>query len=916
MHTPTAFRYIPELSRSLLAGLLLAASFPLHAALPGDRDTSFELSTALPKATHISAALKTASGQILAVFRSEQKTLLVRLHPNGQLDPDFQPAEIPQFAGKLALQPDGRILCGELINPGVSSVIRIHRFESNGVPDAGFKFEHSARSLDSITPLADGTILLGANFGSFTDFSTANFFHRLSSSGAIDPTFVMTGKFIGFIKYVRPTADGQFILDGGSIARISSSGVRDDTFLGNSLGSGTGPMTQLPDGRIVLARRYLDAQGLERSEILRLRADGSIDPEFTPTEYEGFLQRIAVSPKGRIILAGQLSRVGGIQRFGLARLFENGGVDSEFLCDVLANGPTPVAWYDVNIYGLEFLDDKRLLVAGQFNRVQGESVGQPLVVVHAHDSIAGPPRWIDLPEKVSAVEGRTLEIRTRVQSAPFGAVEWLKEGQPVPGATTTDFMIRTVQPSDAGEYTVNVATPLGKATGKVRVEVQPAITAPGSVDLSFNVGEGIGSYLSFPFSDAPIHDGLAVALGNQGRVYVAGRFGKFNGTPARQLTALKEDGSIDETFRWIPPLGETNIGQITAITSTPSGELYVSGTRPGRDLYLWKLQPDGTPDIRFNRFSWFAFREQILSMKVDFKGRLLVTVHTIDYHFSIIRLLPDGNRDSTFVIPEFKGQRITANPNFRDAPINDVLPLEDGSMLVGGSFRDFKGKTVNGLVRLKEDGSLDTSFQADLGPKDYVSKLSRTSDGGYVVALSGAPHLVKLDAKGARDPGFISPSEFKTVFDLAVDSQGRILVVAYINQGAPLVRLYRLLSDGSRDPEFEFEPIISTDFNVAVQPDDEIVVAGQIFERTGTERKSVFRIHGNDERRLELRRGLDGDSVVRWQSRKARTYKIEESTSLESPEWKAVHTAEGTGAMLQWNGGPNSNAKFFRMRRD
>lgn len=898
----------------MLAGLLLTASLPLHAALPGDRDTSFELPLTWPKAITIQAALRTPTGQILAVWQAGEKTQLVRLQSNGQLDPDFQPAELPSLLpGRLALQSDGRILCGAATNPGDSLVIRVLRFESNGVPDTGFQFEHSAQSLDSITPLSDGTILLGSNFGSFTDSSPANYLHRLSSSGAIDPTFVLSGAFKSLIgiRHVRATAGDQFIIAGGAIARISSSGVRDDSFPGNSLTGATEAMAQLPDGRLVLAMRSLDSQFFEHTQVLRLRADGSIDPEFSPTEYEGRVDRIAVSPRGRIVLAGAIAKVGGIQRFGVARLLENGGVDSEFICDVLANGPTPVAWFDVNVHGLEFLDDKRLLIAGSFSRVQGESLGKPLVVVHAEDSIAGPAQWIDLPEKVSAVEGRILEIRARAQSANPGTVEWLKEGKPVPGATSTDLMIHNVQPFDAGEYTVNVVTAFGKATGKIRVEVQPALTAPGSVDLSFNAGSGIGSYLSFPFSRAPIQTGLGVALGNQGRVYVAGPFATFNGTPAQQLTALKEDGSIDETFRWTPPQGGTKIGQITGITSTPSGELYVSGTLPTGELYIWKFQHDGTPDARFNRINWIPFSRQILSMKVDFKGRLLVTVQTAGANFVLIRMLPNGERDGTFVSPEFQSA-----PIWTSIPHSAVLPLEDGSLLVGGSYREFKGKTVNGLVRLKEDGSLDTSFQADLGPEDYVEKLSRTSDGGVVAALLNAPRLVKLDARGARDPGFTPASELGSVGDLAVDSQGRIIVAAYVNQGAPLYSLVRFLPDGTRDPEFEFEPILTSHFSVALQSNDEIVVAGQVFERTGTERRSVFRIHGNDERRLELRRGSNGGSVVRWQSRKARTYKIEQATSLESPDWKAVHAVEGTGGMQEWNTGSSSDARFFRMQVD
>ena len=96
---------------------------------------------------------------------------------------------------------------------------------------------------------------------------------------------------------------------------------------------------------------------------------------------------------------------------------------------------------------------------------------------------------------------------------------------------------------------MSIVTALGSATGKVLVQVQSAPSTPGSVDPSFDAGQGAGSW-SFPIAQVPVDNGLRLALGSQGRVYVSGPFRSFNGTPAAQLVALKEDGSVDETFRW------------------------------------------------------------------------------------------------------------------------------------------------------------------------------------------------------------------------------------------------------------------------------------------------------------------------------------------------------------------------------
>lgn len=499
----------------MLAGLLTAASLPLHATLPGDRDLSFEPDPALPKATRIPASLKTANGQILAVWQSDAKSQLLRLQSNGQLDPSFQATELTRFIpGMLALQSDGRILCATWPDLARPSVSRIVRFEANGAPDTGFLFEQSVGSMDSITPLSDGSILLGSKFGPSDDFTPALFLHRLTSSGTIDPSFALSGTFntIGNIRHVRATSGDPFIIAGNFFGRISSTGVRDDSFLGNSLTGRTEALAQLRDGRLILAGRYLNSEHIERAQVLRLRADGSIDPDFTPTEYEGEVDRIAVSPGGRVILAGPIAKVGGLRRIGVARLLPNGGVDSSFICDVLPAGPMPSAVTDIDVQGLEFLDANRLLIAGRFRRIREEPLVQPLVVVHAEETSSGPPQWIGLPGMLTVVEGHTLEIRARAQSAVPGTIEWRKNGNRVPGATNTDLVIRNARPSEAGEYTVSVETALGSATGKVLVQVQPAPWHPGSVDPGFDVGQGGGAWFKPP----------GIATGEDGRVYLAG----------------------------------------------------------------------------------------------------------------------------------------------------------------------------------------------------------------------------------------------------------------------------------------------------------------------------------------------------------------------------------------------------------
>ena len=916
MEHRTESRFLPELSRPLLAGLLLAASLPLHATLPGDRDPSFELPMALPIATRIPAALKTPSGHILAVWHSGAKQQLIRLQSNGQLDPDFQVTELTRFIpGRLAVQSDGRILCATWPDLARPSVSRIVRFESNGAPDAGFLFEQSVGSMDSITPLSDGSLLLGSKFGPSDDFSPGLFLHRLSPSGAIDPSFALSGTFntIGNIRHVRATSGDAFLIAGNFLGRISSTGVRDDTYLGNSLTGRTEAVAPLPDGRLVLAGRFLDSQGIERPQVLRLRADGSVDPEFIPTEYEGEVDRLAVSPGGRVILAGPIAKVGGLRRIGVARLLPNGGVDSSFVCDVLPAGPMPGAVTDIDIQGLEFLDETRLLIAGQFSRIHGVPIGQPLVVVHADESLSGPPQWIGLPEQVTVVEGHTLEIRARAQSAIPGTIEWRKLGTPVPGATNADLVIRNVRPSHAGEYTVNVVTALGSATGKVLVQVQPAPWNPGAVDPGFDVGQGAGTWFKPP---GIASDRLLVATGSDGRVYLAGNFQTFDGKPHAHLVALKADGTIDRDFRWNPVHPGAVLRQITAIATTPSGDLYVAAALspslvgPITQSVLWKIGADGTRDASFDQLGGVRTASKIIGIQFDSKGRILVTRERTGPVIS--RLLSDGSVDPAFRRSSFQVSQTL------EKVVNAVLPLGGGTFLVGGSFRMAGEAIVNGLVQFEDDGMLDHGFGAGLGPNDVVEKLWLAPDGGILVGLRAAPFLLKFNHQGAPFPGFEAPKDLGGVDDLAVDSEWRILIATGGTQsnGEPRHSLVRLLHDGTRDTGFDFAPVLQAPLAIALQEDDQVLVAGSFQEPSATERSTLLRIQAGDDQRLVLQRAPDGNARVKWSSRLARLYRIEEATSLELQNWKVVHTTEGTGGTLEWNTGSTPAPRFFRMRLD
>ena len=184
--------------------------------------------------------------------------------------------------------------------------------------------------------------------------------------------------------------------------------------------------------------------------------------------------------------------------------------------------------------------------------------------------------------------------------------------------------------------------------------------------------------------------------------------------------------------------------------------------------------------------------------------------------FTVARYEPDGSLDATF---GDAGMVTTAIGGGRDEA-QSVAIQENGRIVVAGtdSWRRFA------VVRYRPDGELDSSF----------------GDGG----------IVRTNFAPGQD----------MAWDVAIQSDGKIVAVGAAGYGQEGFRLARYRRDGSLDPAFGDGGKVMTRYGggvaraVAIQPDGRIVVAGgyDIF-RVGLVR---FSLHGQRDRTF------GGDGVV------------------------------------------------------
>ncbi len=254
----------------------------------------------------------------------------------------------------------------------------------------------------------------------------------------------------------------------------------------------------------------------------------------------------------------------------------------------------------------------------------------------------------------------------------------------------------------------------------------------GSVDSAFNIGSGFDSSVS---AIVPATDG-------SGDIYVGGFFTSYNGTASNGIIRLHSDGSVDTNFDI--GSGISSYGYVSSIVPATdgSGNIYVAGGFSSfngtNDSDIVRLHNDGSVDSNFNVGTGFDFSSFVTTMAeaTDGSGDIYVGGSFTSYNgtnsHGIIRLNNDGSIDSTFNV----GSGISSN-----GTVDTITPLTDGSgeVYVGGGFVSYNGTYRSDLIRLHSDGSIDTGF--NFGPAGFtrdVYQVVAVNDGSGDIYAGGA----------------------------------------------------------------------------------------------------------------------------------------------------------------------------------
>lgn len=235
-------------------------------------------------------------------------------------------------------------------------------------------------------------------------------------------------------------------------------------------------------------------------------------------------------------------------------------------------------------------------------------------------------------------------------------------------------------------------------------------------------------------------------------------------------------------------------------------------------------------------------------------GNTYISTYNDNYQFGSINIF--SSSVASIINPTF-----ISGTGFNAQTFYSVLSL--GKVLVAGTFNDYNGNTVNNLVRLNLDGSIDNTFSSGSGISGLdatIYSLAVQTDDKILVAGSfdnydgnAVSCLIRLNTDGTLDNTFSTGTGFSSVYflfgtllALLIQTDGKIIVGGEFDNydGNAISSLIRLNTNGSYDNTFNQTVLVNSDdlcSALALQTDGKIIVGGGTF----TSQSNFLRLNTN-----------------------------------------------------------------------
>lgn len=705
-------------------------------------------------------------GKIMVVGRftevdGQPYNYIARLQSNGSRDESFVPASINDPVYDLALQPDGKVvIVGRFTEVGGQSRHQIARLNANGSLDQSFEPALVDDWINRVVLQADGRIVIVGYFNEIDGYPRLRA-ARLNPDGSLDQTFV-------------PVL--------GSATRVYNA---------YSL------MLQ-PNGKIILAY-YASADDVgATNRIVRLHSDGRMDESFVPEIHSTLdsrtLRALALQPDGKIMVAGRFIHIGNDEHRQMVRLNPDGSIDDQF------RSPTfDGAGAEPGIHDLVVQPDRKVVVVGSFRDVDGHNPN-PSTLHHRPNGIVRLYPDGDQELNMLAAVDDSVGGHRRVNAIALqldqhvllgGDFAWFYDvGE---GYGSGEDRLRTVRLKPSGLLDESFDAASLESLFSYAIQPDAGILLGRSSSISRWNFDGSPDPIGFR---AWSTDGAVRAMVTQpdGKILVGGAFTEFTHMetfPRNRLVRLDQNGFLDHSFLFTGSNGPN--GSVFSLALQPDGKIIVAGNFTAFNgnsslKYIIRLNPDGSVDTGF---SPPALNGGVYAAALQADGKIVigggfteVAPFTVQRH--IARLNPDGSVDSGFMTG------VITNPGMNDV-VRTLALQADGKIWAGGDFTSIRvgidSNPTNRIVRLHPSGGLDKAFPD--GADDQVNALALQHDGKILVG----GHFAQLENEPRSRIARLSNPEPATQ-ELTVNSSGTTL--SWMQRG-PAPQLHRVSFEQSED---------------------------------------------------------------------------------------------------------------------
>ena len=217
----------------------------------------------------------------------------------------------------------------------------------------------------------------------------------------------------------------------------------------------------------------------------------------------------------------------------------------------------------------------------------------------------------------------------------------------------------------------------------------------------------------------------------------------------------------------------------------------------------------------------------------------------------IVKVNSDGSVDTSFNVG-------TGFNNYPFTGSGKLAQTAAGKIYATGAFTTYNGTTVNKIVRLNTNGTIDTSFVTGSGftggSVQYTNSIGLDSFenvyvAGAYTAYNGtsAPTFIKLLPNGSIDTSFVIGSGFNNVTTaVLVNADNTLFVGGHFGtyKGVSSPRFIKLLPNGDIDTSFVigsgFDNIVT---NIVKTLDNKIIVTGHFTTYKGVPANKIIKLN-------------------------------------------------------------------------